>query len=190
MRYTGDAGSNKSSLEPVCRWASILRSELSSSRAKAQRYRNEAQRLQKSQADATKRVLEAESSSAEYKSRVHQLQAELAAVLRASASSNDNHNTSDQSVAASPTLPSNPMTPVTLAPPQPTGSGFAALGLKSCLRYIDMSTPEIASLSPSTDTCTENGIKPSKVCGFCGFRKFSKNHALTLCCNLNVSNLD
>ncbi|VDD80766.1 unnamed protein product [Mesocestoides corti] len=143
----GSEGSSDSSspIATICRWASILRTELSSARNRARKYRTDANRFQRAQSEAAKRVLEAEAKAAEYKGRVSQLQAEMAALV--------------SSATLNAQAPSNPTTPSTVsvanaAAPLPSTSAEPStpanennLGLQTCLRYIDLSTPEIASIT-------------------------------------------
>ncbi|VDK46021.1 unnamed protein product [Dibothriocephalus latus] len=146
-RYTGDSkatasdtaatcGSPSGDLRTVCRWAAVLRSELTSARAKIQQYRTEAQRLRRMQAAATKRVLTAEARCAEQRERLRHLQSELTTVRSARCST-------PASVAIVSPAISMPSTP------QVGGSSTPAesVGLKTCLRYVDMNTPDLDALS-------------------------------------------
>ncbi|VDL95087.1 unnamed protein product [Schistocephalus solidus] len=149
-RYTGDPKASASAavasaspsggLRTVCRWAAVLRSELTSARAKIQQYRAEAHRLRRVQAAATKRVLTAEARCAEQKQRLRHLESELTTVRSVQ--------------SGTPVLPSTSsvdlVSPATSTPSTPQMGSQAtpeSVGLQTCLRYVDMNTPDLDSLS-------------------------------------------
>uniref|UniRef100_A0A5K3ETA3 RING-type domain-containing protein n=1 Tax=Mesocestoides corti TaxID=53468 RepID=A0A5K3ETA3_MESCO len=178
----GSEGSSDSSspIATICRWASILRTELSSARNRARKYRTDANRFQRAQSEAAKRVLEAEAKAAEYKGRVSQLQAEMAALV--------------SSATLNAQAPSNPTTPSTVsvanaAAPLPSTSAEPStpanennLGLQTCLRYIDLSTPEIASITQDdTGDVGNKTFKMTKITPHVNPFKLDDSLAMTPC---------
>nr|VZH96057.1 unnamed protein product [Spirometra erinaceieuropaei] len=145
-RYTGDPKASASvaataspsgGLRTVCRWAAVLRSELTSARAKIQQYRAEAHRLRRMQAAATKRALTAEARCAEQKERLRHLESELTTVRSAKCGT----------PVSPPASAVDLVSPTTSTPPVGCQTAAESVGLQTCLRYVDMTTPDLDSLS-------------------------------------------
>ncbi|KAF8567695.1 hypothetical protein P879_10809 [Paragonimus westermani] len=75
------------SLESLCRWTAVLRSELTAAREKARSYRIEHSRLRKLQQSASQRAARAEASAARNAEQVKNLEQELSCLMRRVASS-------------------------------------------------------------------------------------------------------
>ncbi|CAH8531298.1 unnamed protein product [Schistosoma rodhaini] len=72
---------NDSELLSLCKWASVLRSELTATREKVKSYRTELSRVRKLQTSAYQKITRAETNAAEYKERVKQLENELSNLI-------------------------------------------------------------------------------------------------------------
>ncbi|KAF7256448.1 hypothetical protein EG68_06589 [Paragonimus skrjabini miyazakii] len=70
------------SLESLCRWTAVLRSELTAAREKARSYRIEHSRLRKLQQSASQRAARAEASAAKNAEQVKHLEQELSCLLK------------------------------------------------------------------------------------------------------------
>ncbi|CAH8505598.1 unnamed protein product [Schistosoma margrebowiei] len=70
-----------SELLSLCKWASVLRSELTATREKVRSYRTELSRVRKLQTSASQKITRAETNAAEYKERVKQLESELSNLI-------------------------------------------------------------------------------------------------------------
>ncbi|CAH8840123.1 unnamed protein product, partial [Trichobilharzia szidati] len=72
---------NNSELLSLCKWASVLRSELTATREKLRSYRTELSRVRKLQISASQKIARAENNANEYKQRVHTLENELSKLI-------------------------------------------------------------------------------------------------------------
>ncbi|KAF6779321.1 hypothetical protein AHF37_01136 [Paragonimus kellicotti] len=70
------------SLESLCRWTAVLRTELTAAREKARSYRIEHSRLRKLQQSASQRAARAEASAAKNAEQVNRLEQELSCLIR------------------------------------------------------------------------------------------------------------
>ncbi|KAA3675089.1 TRAF-interacting protein [Paragonimus westermani] len=84
------------SLESLCRWTAVLRSELTAAREKARSYRIEHSRLRKLQQSASQRAARAEASAARNAEQVKNLEQELSCLIRRVTSSSKDR--SDDSI--------------------------------------------------------------------------------------------
>lgn len=126
--------------EAICslfRWVAILRAELSEAQNRSRKYRADAHRLRRAHAASTKLVTDLERQLEHYKSRVNQMELEMAHLLEESTHS----PSAEESFFAISTASSR--TPTRIGTTTPATE--SRLGLEHCLHFIDMPTPEVSS---------------------------------------------
>ncbi|KAL5111500.1 E3 ubiquitin-protein ligase TRAIP [Taenia crassiceps] len=124
--------------ETICslfRWVAILRAELSEAQNRSRKYRADAHRLRRAHAASTKLVTDLERQLEHYKSRATQMESEMEHLLGGSAHSPSAAESFFTTSTASSCTPTSSTTT--------TLNTESKLGLKHCLHFIDMPTPEV-----------------------------------------------
>ncbi|KAK4469551.1 hypothetical protein MN116_007092 [Schistosoma mekongi] len=143
----------------LCKWASILRSELTATREKVSSYRTELSRVRKLQVSASQKIARAENNAAEYKERVKQLENEISNLIGQihSNSKAKENNPQEQVTCSTPTSIttashcSTSMTPVRLISMN-DDSSLVTPPIK--LNSEELLTPDLFLLSPSEYSAT------------------------------------
>lgn len=144
----------------MCRWSAVLHSELLSSRNKCAKYRSEMHRLQRVHSTVSKRVFTAETSAAEQKALVDKLQEELTTLLTSTRSKTT-------SPISSQTLSSHtpPKVLEVISPSlTPRLSVTDKVGVNTCLRFIELTTPEVDKVCGSSEFETNKASLITKLC--------------------------
>ncbi|CAH8485899.1 unnamed protein product [Schistosoma turkestanicum] len=137
----------------LCKWASILRSELTATREKVRSYRTELSRVRKLQTSASQKITRAETNAAEYKERIKQLENELSSLIGKIHSDNSKtkRNTTEEYVAfktPTPTISTHPSTSTTPARSIAMSDSSLITPPSTKLISTDLSTPDLLLISP------------------------------------------
>ncbi|TNN18032.1 E3 ubiquitin-protein ligase TRAIP [Schistosoma japonicum] len=143
----------------LCKWASILRSELTATREKVSSYRTELSRVRKLQVSASQKIARAENSAAEYKERVKQLENEISNLVgQIHSDSKAKENNPQEQVTCSALTsinsashPSTSMTPVRSISMN-DDSSLVTPPIK--LNSKELLTPDLFLISPSEYSAT------------------------------------
>ncbi|KAM7540201.1 hypothetical protein Aperf_G00000033061 [Anoplocephala perfoliata] len=135
-KYRDQEGNYSSAvIKELFKWLAVLRSELSDQKLRIQKYRKDAYRLRRAHVSSNNRVSSLERKLETYKSRIGQLEADLAHICEQS-----EHSTSELAANGDP-VNSILVTPSVSNAASP--SNETRLDLSGCLSFIDSTTPEI-----------------------------------------------
>ncbi|KAL5963047.1 hypothetical protein TSMEX_009236 [Taenia solium] len=137
QKYRNQDNYSPETISSLFRWVAVLRAELSEAQNRSRKYRADAHRLRRAHAASTKLVTDLERQLEHYKGRVAQMESEMAHLLEEST-----HSASAvESFLATSTASSYAPTSMRTT----TSDTESRLGLKHCLHFIDMPTPDTSS---------------------------------------------